>query len=415
MNPGDLTPESFSKYPPLAARLASEHLSDLRQLPLCILPSFLDQIIGFDWKFPVERQQLSSNLQHLPVLQSAGQKDLRTRLNQITLPANLSSIDWVNQPAHFVQQLSAYLWSSQQIDQYRTAVQQLFEAIQATQSESTTIPRFVVLFAGPELKSPSYALFSRLQTNGFHLTNVDETGGVAAIDRVLGIRVAAHQQPYGHWWLDGGVPQSTDTASDKVTVLSYATLDPVRKKILSRMQHTDPQPALGAAQTGQAEAVYSQMIDISPAESGVDRVTSDPVLQHFYLNLFTRGSGTQIYSTSFVQWSAREILRRAQPLTLIVHVAPRARQQSFDDILGGKDKSSDLDPAGSLIDADLAAYYTWLELRKLPGIEKSVFLAWFPGHRAAFLSGPGVPQKVLSNKPVTVDQILKMPTAGLTA
>ena len=42
----------------------------------------------------------------------------------------------------------------------------------------------------------------------------------------------------------------------------------------------------------------------------------DQVMQRFDVSLLTEGSGTQIFSTSFAQWAAREALRRAQPLTL---------------------------------------------------------------------------------------------------
>ena len=41
----------------------------------------------------------------------------------------------------------------------------------------------------------------------------------------------------------------------------------------------------------------------------------DEVLERFKVSLLTEGSGTQIFSTSFAQWAAREALRRAQPLT----------------------------------------------------------------------------------------------------
>jgi hypothetical protein len=37
------------------------------------------------------------------------------------------------------------------------------------------------------------------------------------------------------------------------------------------------------------------------------------------------GSGTQIFSTTFVQWAARECLRRAQPETIVLHYAPDNR------------------------------------------------------------------------------------------
>ncbi len=40
------------------------------------------------------------------------------------------------------------------------------------------------------------------------------------------------------------------------------------------------------------------------------------MLNRFQLSLLTEGSGTQVFATTFVQWAAREALRRAQPLTV---------------------------------------------------------------------------------------------------
>ena len=57
------------------------------------------------------------------------------------------------------------------------------------------------------------------------------------------------------------------------------------------------------------------------------------MLNHFQLKLLTEGSGTQIFSTTFAQWTAREALRRAQPLTMLVRFAPRQRQRPMNELL----------------------------------------------------------------------------------
>ena len=103
----------------------------------------------------------------------------------------------------------------------------------------------------------------------------------------------------------------------------------------------------------------------------------------FQVALLTEGSGTQIFSTTFAQWAAREVLRRAQPLTLLVRFAPRQRQQQFNELLSAKRTNTELDPAGSLVDGDMSAYYTWLNQQRLTGAERSSFLVWFEGHAAS--------------------------------
>ena len=38
------------------------------------------------------------------------------------------------------------------------------------------------------------------------------------------------------------------------------------------------------------------------------------------------------------------------------------------------------DPEGSLTDADMGAYYTWINQSRLAGADQSRFLVWFEGH-----------------------------------
>ena len=63
--------------------------------------------------------------------------------------------------------------------------------------------------------------------------------------------------------------------------------------------------------------------------------SGDPgLLNRFGVSLLTEGSGTQIFSTTFVQWAAREVLRRAQPVTLLARFAPRQRERAMNELLG---------------------------------------------------------------------------------
>ena len=57
------------------------------------------------------------------------------------------------------------------------------------------------------------------------------------------------------------------------------------------------------------------------------------MIDRFQVKLLTEGSGTQIFSTTFAQWTAREALRRAQPLTMLVRFAPRQRQKPMNEML----------------------------------------------------------------------------------
>lgn len=129
------------------------------------------------------------------------------------------------------------------------------------------------------------------------------------------------------------------------------------------------------------------MAQTQPVEIGLN--AGDGVLTRFQLSLLTEASGTQVFSTTFVQWAAREAWRRAQPVTLLARFGPRQREDPMYILLAEAQRRPELDPQGSLVDADMAAYYTWLNQQRLSGAEKATFLVWFEDQPEAVAIGPG--------------------------
>ncbi len=135
------------------------------------------------------------------------------------------------------------------------------------------------------------------------------------------------------------------------------------------------------------EAFRTMLAQIKPAEAGMD---GNSLLDRYRLSLLTEGSGTQVFSTTFVQWAAREALRRAQPLTLFARFAPRQREKQMNELLAEQERRPEPDPQGSLIDADMGAYYNWLNQQRLSGERHSAFLVWFEDHDEAVAIGPSL-------------------------
>jgi hypothetical protein len=108
-----------------------------------------------------------------------------------------------------------------------------------------------------------------------------------------------------------------------------------------------------------------------------------------------------------VQWASREALRRAQPLTLVARFSPRQRQMPMNELLS-PDNGSVLDEVGSLVDADMGAYYNWINQQRLSGSERSGFLVWFEGHNEALAIGPGLPRSTTSNSPIDLKHVLSL-------
>jgi len=89
-----------------------------------------------------------------------------------------------------------------------------------------------------------------------------------------------------------------------------------------------------------------------------------------------------------VQWAAREALRRAQPVTLLARFTPRQREKPMNELLAEAQHRPEVDPQGSLVDADMGAWYTWLNQRRLPGADQAAFLVWFEDHEEAVVVAP---------------------------
>jgi hypothetical protein len=184
-----------------------------------------------------------------------------------------------------------------------------------------------------------------------------------------------------------------------LTCVSYQALEPVRLALLSTMQAEIKRPGMGP------EELRTNLAALQPADVGLDK-QGDTVLNHFQLKVLTEGSGTQIFSTTFAQWTAREALRRAQPLTLLVRFGPRQRERSMNELLSNTDSHSEPDLRGSLIDADMGAYYNWINQQRLPGADRSSFIAWFEGSPQAVAIGPSFARGASSNSVAKLEEII---------
>jgi hypothetical protein len=396
MMPDQLTAASFASYPPQARQFAIDHLALLQQLPVSVAPAFLREIIGFDWRFPAERRTFERQCAWLESLPAEQRARLIAPFEKINVPAALAAKDWVRSPQPFLEELTAYLWSSSQIDAYRHAAQELLAAPldQAPQKD-----RLAIVVVGKDAIAPSPQLFHKLAPHGVTLHNLQWTAKTPAeLHAVLQQRAGSEPASYSRWYIDGGEPWPHDATA--VELLSYARLRPVRENVLERMNrftHSGP---------GNAEAMRSMLVALTPVESNADSVTSDPLMQHFVTSLFVEGSGTQIYSTSFVQWAARETLRRAQPTQLLVRFAPRQRQRTLNQLFDAATNVEVPDPEGSLRDADISAYYILLDMLRIADPAHITFLAWRENHGHAVIVSPRAPAGQVDDAPLDLSAAL---------
>ena len=402
MQPTQLKSEDFIAYPPEARKLAVANLRMLQQLPLSFAPSLLREIIDYDFKFPAERASIVAEFATLSALPPTQVNDWFQPFAQLTLSPKLQEFDWVNQPAQFVEQQSAHLWSTHQLDAFRKAATDYGHRLQSSQATSPLPTRRLgIAVIGQGVASYDAPLFRNLRRHGtfFDQVKPEKTPGEGLAQLLAGVaaRAKTHSEPYAHWYVDGG--QEADH-SPSLTCVSYKRLEPVRAALLRNMDVEIAKPGMGP------EELRSHMARLLPSDLGMN--AADVVLDRFQVRLLTEGSGTQIFSTTFAQWTTREALRRAQPLTLLVRYAPRQRQKPMNEMLSNAGPATDLDPTGSLVDGDMAAYYHWINQQRLSGAEDSSFLAWFEGHNQALAIGPSLPRGTASTQSIGLADLLAL-------
>jgi hypothetical protein len=396
MIPRDLKPEQFEGYPPEARKVAVAHLTALQQLPLSFAPSLLREVIDYDYKFPVERASIDKELGNLSSLSPPQMQDWFRAFSQFSLSAKLEQYDWVNRPGQFVEQLSAHLWSTHQLDDFRRAAIAYGDRLRAAApSDPPSERRLGVAIIGQGVASYDAPLFRNLRPHGTYFGNVKADGGLGLLLAGVAARAKGGNVPYGHWYIDGGVEAQH---SPQLTCISYARLEPLRAALLKNVDAQIARPGMGP------EELRTHLAKLAPADLGMDK-GGDPVLDRFTLKLFTEGSGTQIFSTTFAQWTAREALRRAQPLTMVVRFAPRQVQKSMNEMLSNT-SSGGVDLVGSLRDGEMGAYYQWINQQRLPG--EGSYLVWFEGHRDALVIGPAMPRGATSSSEKNLGELLEL-------
>jgi hypothetical protein len=396
----------FRDYPPEAKRLATSHIALLRKLPGAFTPLLLQQIQAYDWRFPAERRDIDRQLTFLKSLSEADRRRLFTGFEQLKLSARLLDAKWVASPVEFSEQLSHHLWTTGQIDAFHEASATYLKAVFAALPEQPpATPRLGVAVIGKGVERNNYPLFRKFRPYGSRFTNVDPANGLRTLLAHVADRAAAHPSSFDHWYIDGGPPEPV--SSPFLTHISYPGLARNRLALLRKIN--------SAIQNGIAgpKELLSLLHGLQPEEIGpFDPFGFDAagrngaILSRFATSLLTSGSGTQIFSTSFVQWATRELWRRAQPLTMLARFAPRQRQRPMNELLSGDERTVEMDAPGALIDADMGAYYMWLGQQRLSGAEQSSFLIWFEDHAEAFVVSPSLPRGTESNARVDMRWLL---------
>ena len=243
MQPRDLQTESFAAYPPGARALAVANLATLQRLPLSILPALLREVIDYDYKFPQERASIDAELAALRALPADQFHAWLEPFSRLSLSPKLEHVDWINHPADFLEQESAWLWTTWQQDAFRSAATEYGNKLQAAiPAPPLPMRRLGVAVIGQGVASWNEPLFRRLRRQGTYFSQVNPANGLNQLLDGLTARAKAHPAPYAHWYVDGA--QAADH-HPSLTCVSWGALEPVRSALLDYMQSEIRRPGMG--------------------------------------------------------------------------------------------------------------------------------------------------------------------------
>jgi len=292
MQPAQLASEHFAGYPPLARRVATSNLDILRQLPLSFLPLLLAEVILYDSKFPAERQEVDAQLTFMRAQPVERRREVMARFDRLALSAELEAVDWVKNPTEFSERLSAHLWTTAQIGDFRAAAIEFLNTVRAAiPPPAPAIPRATIVVIGQGVTKSSYPLFRKLRPHGTHFTRVNPADGLRIVMERSSARATKQPIPFGHWYIDGGSPAAAPAGLE---LLAYGQLDSIRDAVVSKLRGM----ILAGAGT---EARRSALMQMSPEELGLKGDGPDRVRNHFKVTVLSEGSGVQFFSTTFVR------------------------------------------------------------------------------------------------------------------
>lgn len=398
MDPRSLSCASFQSYGRLAKGLACDHLDLLRDLPLVLCAILVREIISFDSRFPRERAAIESRLALLESLSPGDRQSLTRGFADLSLSPDLLAADWVRYPQRFEEALSAHLWASKQFDAFRdTAIAFAQQVDKAISPWNPAAHRWVVVVLGPDLRKEGYRLFRKLRPQGVFFPNVAGDGGMTAVLGELDRRASEVPTPFDHWFIDGGGAE--EQLPGRICQCSWAKSSDLRAELLKKIEN------IVYSGSGGPEMLRSAMATWTPDTHNA--VTGNALVDRFVLSVYAEGSGTQVFTTTFVQWATREILRRAEPVTVVARYGLRQKQRTLNEMFSKTPSHIGSDPEGSLVDADFGAYTSWINLTRIAASDRARLIVWSEAHGQAIAIGPNCPRGTEAPDRIGVPQLLR--------
>jgi hypothetical protein len=361
----------------------------LKRLPVTFLAFVNQQLHGWDFLFPNERQSVEHLLLYVMSL-SADQSSALFR-NVVELEDKMEVRKWNFSTTEQTIENASLLARSSYYQEWRKAVQAVFDAAdhyaQTLGSAHAAGNRLVLLDIPRPLELSGINPWSRWQKIGrpieLDISSVTESKGVLenlltaaegqkgqsspASSSLLGkLSNQERSQSADLWVIDAGrslvdvlvTEPLISSAGAAPILLSYSRLDQYRQNFSREMNTMRKDLA-------DADAVFDRLrkVDVTP---WCPPEAQNPAVREYLRALYLSGNGAVIFGNSFVQWGASEAFRRARPRFLAAKFGMRSKPKPFTGVavFDNPDQVNPLpavdDLPGSAVDAQILALYVWL-------------------------------------------------------
>jgi len=371
----------------------------LDHIPLTFLPFVNQQLNQWDYLFPNERQSVERLLIYVSSLSPKQSTDLFKSV--IELEDKMGVRNWQFSTTEQTIQNSSKLASSQYFQDWRRAVQAVFDAADAHELEnagdlSKSVPRLVLLDIPQILPVAKDRIWHRWQGAGkpirLDLSQIGEPHKAFEL-LVAGVPNRSEKQSAGlldvarnranapHadvWVVDAGrslvdaviLKDPAATAPPGAILLSNGALGLYRQSFSHEMNSMRKDLA-------DADAVFDRLRKVDVVPWCPAEVVADPATREFVRSLYLSGNGAVIFGNSFVEWAASEAFRRARPTFLAAQFGVRSKPKPFTGVavFDNPDQVNPLpavdDLTGSAEDAQILSLYVWLAATRYPEYQSS--------------------------------------------
>ena len=340
----------------------------ISRLPRTFGPALNGQFQRWDLLFPAEQRRLRSQLDYLEGLSPTELKELFAPIADLETRMDLPN--WRQGAAGMSIQETGVLARSPLYPQWRTEVEKVFSHIEEAilpLDKLKSLRRLIVCALPPGLPLDDRPMWPELSASGGWVTLarpfVESEGALVG---ALSKRAtnAGLEDIESTWVIECGRDFSAAVESTSAVEFSWDSLDAIRRTFLGRLNSIQ-------RDLHSADQATEELRKLDIGQSLDQRLGRIARVREFIRSVLLSGNGSLVFNNSFVQWSASEALRRAQPQVLVARFGIRPKLKPFSSMVLFEDqhRSNPMpdqdDPAGSLIDGQMLSQYVHLSAQGL--------------------------------------------------